>query len=322
MKPSCNGAPAGAITIGIVRVAPIAARIAGVKWATMIRRWSGRRSAGIREKDLGPAARALRRVGPRRGLPAGPRHRVRRGAALGALGAAVASAPAAFRVRVWQITSGADGHPGGDRRRSVLMLLTLTGGRRVDQRPARARSPDHRLRCGARARSGPLAETAGGGSRRAVQGPRGRVHRARRPRPRAGWRGAAHRGARRRRSPVHPGQRNGRRRPGRWRHLRGPSAPAAGIARIGITAETFEAFAPSCWGGVTGPPGWASGAGVTATRTRRARSWTRPTWLSGGVRVSRGLTSPPTPTSRLNSLPTSGPSRRVREFSDTLLLPV
>src|SRR5215467_7793155 len=77
MKPSCNGAPAGAITIGIVRVAPIAARIAGVKWATMIRRWSGRRSAGIREKDLGPAARALRRVGPRRGLPAGPRHRFR-----------------------------------------------------------------------------------------------------------------------------------------------------------------------------------------------------------------------------------------------------
>jgi hypothetical protein len=63
MKPSCNGAPAGAITIGIVRVAPIAARIAGVKWATMIRRWSGRRSAGIREKDFGPAARALRRGG-------------------------------------------------------------------------------------------------------------------------------------------------------------------------------------------------------------------------------------------------------------------
>jgi uncharacterized membrane-anchored protein YjiN (DUF445 family) len=29
----------------------------------------------------------------------------------------------------------------------------------MDQRPARARSPDHRLRCGARARSGPLAET-------------------------------------------------------------------------------------------------------------------------------------------------------------------
>src|SRR5215467_655278 len=77
MKPSCNGAPAGAITIGIVRLAPIAARIAGVKWATMIRRWSGRRSAGIREKDLGPAARALRRGGPRRGLPAGPRHRFR-----------------------------------------------------------------------------------------------------------------------------------------------------------------------------------------------------------------------------------------------------
>src|SRR5215470_6456682 len=158
----------------------------------------------------------------------------------------------------------------------------------------RARSPDHRLRCGARARSGPLAETAGGGSRRAVQEPRGRVHRARRPRPRAGWRGAAHRGARRRRSPVHPGQRNGRRRPGRRRHLRGPSAPATGIARIGIAAETFEAFALSCWGGVTGPPGWASGAGVTATRTRRARSWPRPTWWSGGVRVSRGLTSPPT----------------------------
>src|SRR5215470_381195 len=231
-------------------------------------------------------------------------------------------APRAAGVRVWQITSGADGHPGGDRRRSVLMLLTLTGGRRVDQRPARARSPDHRLRCGARARSGPLAETAGGGSRRAVQEPRGRVHRARRPRPRAGWRGAAHRGARRRRSPVHPGQRNGRRRPGRRRHLRGPSAPATGIARIGIAAETFEAFALSCWGGVTGPPGWASGAGVTATRTRRARSWPRPTWWSGGVRVSRGLTSPPTPTSRLNSLPTSGPSRRVREFSDALLLPV
>ena len=37
----------------------------------------------------------------------------------------VASAPAAFRVRVWQITSQAGGHPEGERRRSVLMLLAL-----------------------------------------------------------------------------------------------------------------------------------------------------------------------------------------------------
>ena len=28
-------------------------------------------------------------------------------------------------VQVWQITSGAGGPPGGDRHRSVLMLLTL-----------------------------------------------------------------------------------------------------------------------------------------------------------------------------------------------------
>jgi len=34
-------------------------------------------------------------------------------------------APRAAGVRVWQIPSGAGGHPGGDRRRSVLMLTIL-----------------------------------------------------------------------------------------------------------------------------------------------------------------------------------------------------
>jgi len=37
----------------------------------------------------------------------------------------VASAPAAFRVRGWQITLEVAGHPGGDRRRSGLMLTIL-----------------------------------------------------------------------------------------------------------------------------------------------------------------------------------------------------
>ena len=35
---------------------------------------------------------------------------------------AVASAPAAFRVRVWQIMSGVAGHLRGARRRSVLRV--------------------------------------------------------------------------------------------------------------------------------------------------------------------------------------------------------
>jgi hypothetical protein len=35
IRPCCKGAPAGAITIGIVRVAPTAALVARLKWATM-----------------------------------------------------------------------------------------------------------------------------------------------------------------------------------------------------------------------------------------------------------------------------------------------
>jgi hypothetical protein len=35
IRPCCKGAPAGAMTIGIVRVAAMAALVAGVKWATM-----------------------------------------------------------------------------------------------------------------------------------------------------------------------------------------------------------------------------------------------------------------------------------------------
>ncbi len=41
--------------------------------------------------------------------------------------AAVASAPAAFRVRVWVLCQGEEGHGGGSRRRSVPMFPTLFG---------------------------------------------------------------------------------------------------------------------------------------------------------------------------------------------------
>src|SRR5215472_1410862 len=41
---------------------------------------------------------------------------------------AVALAPRAAGIRVWQITSGAGGHPGGDRRRMALMSTILSGG--------------------------------------------------------------------------------------------------------------------------------------------------------------------------------------------------
>ena len=56
------------------------------------------------------------------------------------LAPAVASAPAAFRVRVWQITSWRRGPHGGDRRRRGLVLATLRSspGRRASSRsPAR-----------------------------------------------------------------------------------------------------------------------------------------------------------------------------------------
>ena len=75
MKPDCNGAPAGAMMIGIVCVAPIAARTAGVKWATIM---SIASKIGCTAETLRKWVRqAERDQGRRPGLTSGERERLK-----------------------------------------------------------------------------------------------------------------------------------------------------------------------------------------------------------------------------------------------------
>ena len=157
-------------------------------------------------------------------------------------------------------------------RRSSARCSPTSAGQRSEliawmaERLERARRDAHRRR-GPAPRARPLGQDAPG---RAVERHHGRiagVHRERRAGARARGRGAAHRGARRRRPPVHPRQRHRGGRPGGRRHLRACTCSCAACdsagRRRGVARPAFSRT-------LSGTPQSHRGVDVHVTRLKIA----------------------------------------------------
>ncbi len=166
---------------------PGAARLRAPRGAQEDRRRSGRSPADPADRDAGRATRPP----PHRPRPGGPRRIREGGAAREPRGSAAA--------RGQRGGAPEDGHEGPDR--------GALGARGLDHGPARSGSPRAGRGCDAARYARPMAEGAPHRSDRPLPRPHRPLHRARRARARARGGGAAHRGARRRRSAVHPRQR-------------------------------------------------------------------------------------------------------------------